>query len=1169
MSIPKAGVKVIITNILTKEQFDILTDANGIANFTEIPVGEYTVDIIKPVGFEFSPGDIENQILDGISANNDVVSLPYKGVDLIANQTSNGTIVLKPTQSGITENPPTLSTTYPLTGITADAFTSGGIITDRGNCVILERGFCYTTDGTVPDINDTKVIIATESDSFTGPTVNQLLGSTTYKVRAYATNKIGTSYGPMVYGTTLAAVSKVIPTVSTTAASAITTNGFTIGGNISARGDSNVISRGICYGLATSPTIAGDKSTDINGGLGIFSINLTTLAPNTNYHVRAYAINSAGVAYGNEVVVATERSIVIPTIVTKAVSGQDTIATSGGVITNPTFVEIQTVGICWCAVADGTPTVLLATRTVNSGENFNSALVGLVVGTTYNVKAYLIYNGTVIYDTGMQQYTAVASTSIPVCSIGAIDTSPLGTTVNLSGNITHDGGETITERGFCWSRTNNPPTIEDDVIALGTGLGAITSPLTMAVGDSLYVRAYATNVNGTGYSPSVSSTVIYNNSGLPDVTIAPVGGTTSTSKEFQATVIMGTNDLALTHYGFYYVAGSVGVNPKTDPYKQTIEVGQTLVGATYNKLITGLQAGTTYQVMAYVRSAAGEANSGITQVTTVAGAAIPTEAPIVVTLDPTNKFTNAFTANGQITNNRNSPITEAGFIYISGEVTNVINTAGSAYMVLPDTPQGGTFSSGMVAQPGGTITYLAYATNGYGTGYGLPIVVNLPQPQVALATIAISANSVMPTPGDINIAYNITDDAAARALTDYGICYTTVEGTPPTLLDASVSAGKVFSSAVGSVTPGLLDPDTDYYVRAYISNPAGTNYSAITRKITSGSAVAVGLPEVSTGIATNISSTSVRLNAYIDWHGMSSISDHGFYVIKATSGTFADMLNGNKYSLGVNNDGEGAFVKTLTGLVVNANYLCMAYATNTQGVGYGSITPFASIPVTANVDPVLVTTAVSEIGKTSGLSGATGIVATGWTIITKGLCWGTVTAPTIADGLYEDADTTSAPFTHSITGLTEETEYFIRSFIAVSSGGVTSTFYGNEVSFTTEALYVVGDVVSGGTVYGFGTGTVLVAWLGSTVINFAAAEAELATKAGWAFVDNDNFAAIVAAINGNPGEFTAFEFSNIADYWNVAGFDEFDQYYNNENAGNGHKAKTDYADVLLIKAISI
>ena len=72
------------------------------------------------------------------------------------------------------------------------------------------------------------------------------------------------------------------------------------GGNITDSGGTSVTQRGICYSILPNPTIL-DNTTNDGAGSGIFSSNLYCLNPNTTYYVRAFAINSAGISYGNEV----------------------------------------------------------------------------------------------------------------------------------------------------------------------------------------------------------------------------------------------------------------------------------------------------------------------------------------------------------------------------------------------------------------------------------------------------------------------------------------------------------------------------------------------------------------------------------------------------------------------------------------------------------------------------------------------------------------------------------------------------------------------------------------------------------------------------------------------------------------------------------------------------
>ena len=92
----------------------------------------------------------------------------------------------------------------------------------------------------------------------------------------------------------------VAPTVTTTAISAIDKTTATGGGNVTADGGATVTARGICWSTSQNPTITGNHTT--NGtGTGSFTSSMTGLTANTTYYVRAYATNSAGTAYGEEV----------------------------------------------------------------------------------------------------------------------------------------------------------------------------------------------------------------------------------------------------------------------------------------------------------------------------------------------------------------------------------------------------------------------------------------------------------------------------------------------------------------------------------------------------------------------------------------------------------------------------------------------------------------------------------------------------------------------------------------------------------------------------------------------------------------------------------------------------------------------------------------------------
>lgn len=92
--------------------------------------------------------------------------------------------------------------------------------------------------------------------------------------------------------------------LTTTAATGITCTAAISGGNITSDGGSPVAARGICYGTTANPTTA-QSVVNSGSGTGSFAANITGLTAGTTYHVRAFATNGAGTAYGNDVTITT------------------------------------------------------------------------------------------------------------------------------------------------------------------------------------------------------------------------------------------------------------------------------------------------------------------------------------------------------------------------------------------------------------------------------------------------------------------------------------------------------------------------------------------------------------------------------------------------------------------------------------------------------------------------------------------------------------------------------------------------------------------------------------------------------------------------------------------------------------------------------------------------
>ncbi len=112
-----------------------------------------------------------------------------------------------------------------------------------------------------------------------------------------------------------------LPTVTTDAASSIGPTSATSGGNVVMEGMSAVTTRGVCWSTSPTPTTADSYTTD-GTGTGTFISSLTGLTPGTLYYVRAYATNSVGTAYGNQVSFTTLNYPICPGIPTVTYSGQ-------------------------------------------------------------------------------------------------------------------------------------------------------------------------------------------------------------------------------------------------------------------------------------------------------------------------------------------------------------------------------------------------------------------------------------------------------------------------------------------------------------------------------------------------------------------------------------------------------------------------------------------------------------------------------------------------------------------------------------------------------------------------------------------------------------------------------------------------------------------------------
>src|ERR1035437_4146033 len=338
-----------------------------------------------------------------------------------------------------------------------------------------------------------------------------------------------------------------------------------------------------------------------------------------------------------------------------------------------------------------------------------------------------------------------------------ITTTPVSITVNSAqsgGNITLDGGASVTDRGVCWSTSHNP-TIADNLTSNGSGIGIFTSSLTGLTPNTLYyVRAYATNSMGTAYGDEISFTTL----SCPTIT-ATISGTTSICQNAVSPNITFT--------------GSGGTAPYTFTYLINSGTNLTVTTSVANSVTVAAPTGAAGTFTYYLLSAYDSRGSSCSQAQS--GSAVVTVNPV--------PFITAMTA---------TVCSGAGFTVTPVNITNGIVPAGTTYSWPAPVVTGGMTGgaagtaaaniSGTLTNPTNTAqtaTYTITPTSGGCTG--------------ATFTVTVTVNPQPTITGNLNVCLGsttqLTGSGTAAASTPWVSATPGVATVSPTGLVTSVSAG--------------------------------------------------------------------------------------------------------------------------------------------------------------------------------------------------------------------------------------------------------------------------------------------------------------------------------------------------------------------------------------------
>lgn len=348
--------------------------------------------------------------------------------------------------------------------------------------------------------------------------------------------------------------------------------------------------------------------------------------------------------YGNEVSFTT-LDAVAPTVTTAAVTSISyTTATGGGNVTSDGGASVYKRGICWSKTSNptysGTGCYHL---NISSGEgSFSGQMGNLEDNTKYYVRAYAMndvgtsYGEEVVFNTLTIAEPTVTTTSIT--SVEWIEATG-------KGKVTNTGGTAIVERGFCWSATNENPTIENShAVTTSTTTSFYVDMTGLQPGTMYYARAYAKNTKKVGYGDVIPFTTKALEK--PTVTLETVSGIA----QRQATgrgKITSNGGLEVTEKGFCW-------GLEQDPDFDDNHVVSNSNSDTFNAIMEGLEPNTTYHVRAYAENEQGIGWSGDATFTT-----LPIQAPALSITDFVHDHVSA-TISCEIYNTGGADIIEQG-----------------------------------------------------------------------------------------------------------------------------------------------------------------------------------------------------------------------------------------------------------------------------------------------------------------------------------------------------------------------------------------------------------------------------------------------------------------------------------------------------------------------------
>ncbi len=661
--------------------------------------------------------------------------------------------------------------------------------------------------------------------------------------------------------------------------------------------------------------------------------------------------------------------------------------------------------------------------------------------------------------------TGLSTASVETAASSAI--TPY--TAQVGGNVTADGGTSITNRGVVYNTTGSP-TLADTVIntnAAGTGSYSTTlSGLTP--GETYYYRAFAQNEIGTSYGAtsnftaacftSVVSSLTASATNFYDFTAAwsSLAGAASYRIDVSTSATFGvTTPREAQVAGFSFA----GVSVDADTVDSAVTV--TPMTVTSGTISAGQTAGAYFPLEPYILSSSGwgassaaaakafeatihpQGGNAITITSLYLQAYADRLGPSAMTIDmdggsytfETNMPDRSLvTFELVITNvtSRTTPFT----IRMAGWLNGSRSADGTSFLAIDTLTLGGTvstpasfvtaYSNRLVSGTSVSVTGLNHTTPYFfrvRAGGGADCFSSYSSTQT-VTTLTPPTNPVMGSVSVSGIGLNsatlggtILSEERASITSRGTVWGLSADPTGNELAEGGTTTG-AFSHVRSGIPSGSL-----IYFRAWASNSVGKSYTTNGTFWTLSPAPAVGTGQ-------NFTATSFDA----DWGGASGATN--YYLDVSAASNFATFLPG--YS---NRTSAGALLMSVTGLTRATPYYYRVRSENPSGLGTNSAT--AAVTTLPTI-PVLTTLSASNIAINTASAGGNISDGGGVSVASRGIAYATTQNPTIAHGAVY-AGTGDGTFSATLTGLVANTRYYLRAFASNTAG----IAYGNQTNFTT------------------------------------------------------------------------------------------------------------------------